>query len=731
MSEIRNVLLLDSEPACAELFRSALLAAKNGSFQGEWLGTLTEGIERLRKKGIWAIFVNLSLPDSQGIDTFDKVARAAPGVPIVVLGCMEDGVIAAECVRRGAKDSLLEGHFDAHSFTRAVRNMTEQQTGEEALFAEKERAQVTLDSIGDAVLSTDMSGKVTYLNAVAEKMTGWSRQEAIGLPLGEVFRIVDGTTRHRSPNPMELAVQENKTVGLDANCILICRDGSEFSIEDSAAPIHERSGMISGAVIVFHDVSASRAMSLEMSHLAHHDPVTDLPNLTLIKDRLSQALAAALRNDTHVAVIFLDLDGFKHINDSLGHAVGDKLLRSVARCLVSTVRTSDTVGRQGGDEFVVLLSEIKQAEDAGIAARKILTALDAPCTCDPLDLRITASIGVSTYPEDGEDVDTLMKNAEMAMHQAKANGPNSYQFFEQHMNARAIERQSIEAALNRALERQEFVLHYQPQIDLTTGDISGVEALLRWVHPHRGLVPPAQFISIAEECGLILPIGRWVLAEACRQVQEWIDSGLCVPPVAINVSSLEFRSEGFLEGLRVVLRNSCLDPRYVDLELTEGALMRHGKSAVAMLKELKSIGVRLSLDDFGTGYSSLGYLKWIPIDSIKIDQSFVHNVTTDASDATIVSTIIAMAKGLKKRVVAEGVETKEQVNFLQTHDCDEAQGYYFSRPLAVASFARLLETGIDSFVHDPSKGRSIGHVLRSTWNSKDPGVDVDPDGSVF
>jgi EAL domain-containing protein (putative c-di-GMP-specific phosphodiesterase class I) len=306
-----------------------------------------------------------------------------------------------------------------------------------------------------------------------------------------------------------------------------------------------------------------------------------------------------------------------------------------------------------------------------------------------------------------------MKNAEMAVHQAKANGPNSYQFFEKHMNARAIERQSIEADLSRALEKQEFMLHYQPKIDLTTGDITGAEALLRWVHPHRGLVPPAEFISIAEECGLILPIGRWVLAEACRQVQEWIDSGLCVPPVAINVSSLEFRSEGFLEGLRVVLKNSCLDPRHLDLELTESALMRHGKSTVAMLKELKSIGVRLSLDDFGTGYSSLGYLKWIPIDSIKIDQSFVHNVTTDASDATIVITIIAMAKGLKKRVVAEGVETKEQIDFLQTHGCDEAQGYYFSRPLAVTSFARLLETGRDSFVHNPSKGRSIGNALRS------------------
>jgi diguanylate cyclase (GGDEF)-like protein len=384
------------------------------------------------------------------------------------------------------------------------------------------------------------------------------------------------------------------------------------------------------------------------------------------------------------------LDGFKHINDSLGHAVGDKLLRGVARRLVDGVRASDTVSRQGGDEFVVLLTEIKRASDAGLSARKLLTALAASYTCDPYDLRVTASIGISTYPEDGDDAEALMTNADTAMYQAKQNGPNSYQFFKKQMYFRAVERQSMEAELNRALERDEFLLHYQPKISLQTREMVGAEALVRWLHPDRGLIPPEEFIPIAEECGLILPIGHWVLREACRQAKEWIDSGLRVAPVAVNVSSLEFRSDGFIKGLRRVLRQASLDPVYLDLELTETALMHPAKSTIKALRELQATGVRLALDDFGTGYSSLGYMKWLPIDALKIDRSFVSNVTTDAGDATIVSSMIAMAKGFKKRVIAEGVETEAQLNFLKAHGCDEAQGYYFGGPMVPTQLVKLL-----------------------------------------
>jgi diguanylate cyclase (GGDEF)-like protein/PAS domain S-box-containing protein len=690
MSDPRTLLLIDNDPGHAEDFLAALLTTSDGPFRSEWLRTVSEGIERLRKNNIWAIFANLSLPDSQGLETFHKIQEAAPGIPTLILARADDEAIAAEALRRGAKDYLLEGHIDAYSFGRAVHNLTEREAAEEALFTEKERIHATLSSIGDGVITADASGKITYLNAVAEEMTGWAFAEAINKPLAEVFQIIDATTREPWANLVALATERNTALALAANCILIRRDGHESAIEDSTTPIHDRSGMIAGVAIVFRDVSASKALSLEMSYLAHHDSLTELPNRILLRDRLGQAIATARRNGTQAAVLFLDLDGFKSINDSLGHAVGDKLLQAVAKRLVGVVRGSDTVGRQGGDEFVVLLTEIKRASDAGIAARKILTALAASYACDPYDLHVTASIGVSTYPEDGDDAETLMANADTAMYQAKEHSPNNYQFFKKHMNIRAIERQSVEAELNRALVRGEFTLHYQSKINLHTEDVVGAEALIRWVHPDRGLISPAQFIPIAEECGLILPIGRWVLRETCRQVREWIDSGLSVVPVAVNVSSLEFRSEGFIESLRAAIRDADLDPTYVDLELSETALMRHAKSSIAALKEFKRIGVQLSLDDFGTGYSSLGYLKWFPIDSLKIDQSFVHSITTDAADATIVSAMIAMAKGLQKRVVAEGVETEEQVNFLKAQHCDEAQGYYFGKPTIAADFAKLL-----------------------------------------
>jgi diguanylate cyclase (GGDEF)-like protein/PAS domain S-box-containing protein len=698
MTDIPNLLLIDENPAHAEAFREALDNSKDGPFHSEWVQTLSQSVERLRHKTIWAIFASLSLPDSQGLDTIDKLLQAAPGVPILVMGGAEDEDLSTEALRRGAKDYLLNGHIDTYSFGRAIRNMAERKTAEEVLFIEKERASVTLNSIGDAVLSTDIRGNVTYLNVVAEKMTGWTCAEALGRPLEEVFQIIDGATRKPSPNPMEFAIQENKTVKLTPNCILIRRDGSESSVEDSAAPIHDRYGSITGAVIVFHDVTESRAMTEEMSHLAHHDILTDLPNRLLLEDRINQAIAAAHRKNTKVAVMFIDLDGFKDVNDSMGHAVGDNVLRSVAKHLISSVRSSDTVSRQGGDEFVVLLSEINQASDAGITARKILNAVTASHSFEQREMQLTASVGISTYPEDGQDAEMLLKNADTAMYEGKKRGHDNYQFFNQDMNTRTIERQGIESELRGAVERQEFVLHYQPKINLQTGEITGAEALIRWLRPDRGLVSPLQFIPIAEESGQILPIGQWVLREACRQAQAWVDSGLRAIPVAVNVSSLEFRSEGFLDSLRAILKETRLDPNYLELELTETVLMQHAESSVSVLGTLKSIGVRLAVDDFGTGYSSLSYLKRFPIDSLKIDQSFVRDMATDSDDATIVSAVISMARSLRQCVIAEGVETVEQMAFLQAHSCDEAQGYYFSKPVVAHQLAKLLATGMAQFV---------------------------------
>jgi diguanylate cyclase (GGDEF)-like protein/PAS domain S-box-containing protein len=494
MMTIRTLLLIDNDASHVDVFTDALLNATDGPFAGECVKTLAEGMRRLKGKEFWAIFLNLSLPDSQGLETFDKLALAVPGVPTLIIAGAKDVAVALEALRHGAKDYLLEDHLDRDSFVRAVRNMAERKTAEEMLFAEKERAQVTLDSIGDAVLSTDLQGKVTYLNVVAEKITGWTREEATGKDIDEVFVIIDGSTREPCANPLRSAIKKNRTVGLTPNCILIRRDGAEFAIEDSAAPIHDQHGLATGAVIVFHDVSVARALGAEMSHLAQHDILTNLPNRTLLQDRLTQAIATASRNDSRIAVLFLDLDGFKHINDSLGHATGDRLLQSVARRLLAAVRTSDTVSRLGGDEFVILLSEVAHAGDAGVKARKILSALGAPFEIEQNTLRVTASIGVTTYPEDGETAELLMRNADLAMYQAKEKGRSNYQFFEKGMNVRAVERQSIEGDLRCALERDEFVMHYQPKIDLNTGGITGVEALVRWQHPERGLVGKMKLI---------------------------------------------------------------------------------------------------------------------------------------------------------------------------------------------------------------------------------------------
>ena len=427
------------------------------------------------------------------------------------------------------------------------------------------------------------------------------------------------------------------------------------------------------------------------SHGAQHDFLTDLPNRVLLNDRLQQAISLARRHGHRIAVLFLDLDRFKHINDSLGHVIGDQLLQAVARRLTACLRRSDTVGRQGGDEFVVVLSELDLPENAARSAAKLLAALTPPYRVGLHDLHVPMSIGVSIYPDDGEDAATLINNADTAMYQAKENGRNNYQFFRQEMIVRAVERQFIEGGLRVALDRQELSLHYQPKVDLRTGAIVGVEALLRWQHPDRGFIPPAQFVPIAEDSGLILPIGRWVLREACRQSRAWLDAGLPPMPMAVNISAIEFRSQDFIDSIRTVLQETKLEPQCLELELTESVLMKYAESTVSMLKALKSIGVQLAVDDFGTGYSSLSYLSQFPVDSLKVDQSFVQEISSKANDAVIVSAVISMGNSLKKRVIAEGVETREQLEFLTTAGCEEAQGYYFSAPMVAEQFAALLE----------------------------------------
>jgi diguanylate cyclase (GGDEF)-like protein/PAS domain S-box-containing protein len=696
MSEksIKVLLLVEDNHGDARLLRE--MFNEQGSHETELthVECMGDAEQHLASSPVDIILLDLGLPDAQGLEAVRRARAVAPSIPLVVLTCLDDESIATRALQEGAQDYLIKGQIETRGLLRALHYAIERKIVEDALFVEKERAQVTLNSIGDAVVSTDNSGNITFLNLVAEKMTGWTLQEAAGRPMAEVLRIMDATSHETTPNPMEIAVARNQTVHLPPNCVLIRRDGFETPIEDSVSPIHDRKGQASGAVIVFHDVSASQAMALQMTHSAHHDFLSGLPNRILLNDRVDQAIAAASRHMKKLAVLFLDLDGFKHINDSLGHPTGDKLLQSIAKRLVECVRGSDTVSRQGGDEFVVLLLDIEQPEDAALSARKILQAVAEAHPIDRHDLCITASIGVSVYPDDGLDAETLIKNADTAMYQAKENGRQSYQFFKPAMNIRAVERQSIEESLRRALERHEFALHYQPKINLRSGEITGAEALIRWTHPVRGPISPSRFIPVAEDCGLILPIGDWVLREACKQARTWMDAGLPLATIAVNISAMAFRQESFLESVFATLKETGLHPTCLELELTESVLMKHAESTKSILDSLRAEGVQVALDDFGMGYSSLSYLTKFPVDALKIDQSFVRQITTTPSETTIVKAVISMGRSLKLRVIAEGVETQEELAFLQAQQCDEAQGYYFSRPLAAPQFAQLLQVGI-------------------------------------
>ncbi|MBI5784329.1 MAG: EAL domain-containing protein [Rhodocyclales bacterium] len=428
----------------------------------------------------------------------------------------------------------------------------------------------------------------------------------------------------------------------------------------------------------------------QLQYLAYHDVLTGLPNQLLVKDRLVQAIAFAGRSGNRVALLFLDLDNFKTINDSLGHPVGDALLRAVSERLVGCIRDTDTVARQGGDEFLVILSDVQSSDDIAALAEKLLERLTVPFQIEGHDLSTSASIGIAIHPDDSRDFDTLLKKADTALYEAKAAGRNAYRFFTERMNVEASEYLQVRSGLRRAIENREFELHYQPQIDLATGALVGVEALIRWQHPQQGWIPPARFIPVAEDSGLIVAIGEWVLREACRQLAEWRSSGLPELTVAVNLSGVQFKRGMVERSVMAALQEFDLPARLLELELTESILIKDTESVLATVRRLKDIGVRLSIDDFGTGYSSLSYLKRFNVDKLKIDQSFVRDFTSDPDDAAIVRAIIQMARSLNLRTIAEGVETAHVRDQLAAFNCDEAQGYYFARPMPAADFERFV-----------------------------------------
>lgn len=531
------------------------------------------------------------------------------------------------------------------------------------------------------------------------EITLTSREKLIAVREGAVLVREDATqAREWEANMREDAATKREAV------IRTSEEASDKGTQGHVEMLQQANANLIIASIEAHKLTEQvESSKVKLDRLAHYDGLTDLPNRMLLQDRLGQAIEGARRQGRRFAVLFMDLDRFKHINDSLGHGVGDHLLQSVAQRLVECVRQSDTVSRQGGDEFVLLLPEVEHAEDAAQTAQKILAALSLPHHIANHDLHISISIGISVYPDDGESVEALLQCADTAMYHAKESGRNNFKFFEQDMNARAVERQTIESHLRLALHRHEFILHYQPKIDLASGAIVGVEALVRWQHPQRGLLQPLEFVPIAEDSGLIRPIGRWVLREACRQAQAWLQAGLPPITMAVNTSALEFRAGDFFDNLCLTLEETGLAPSSLEIELTESVLIRDAECSATVLRDIAKLGVKLAIDDFGTGYSSLSYLKEFPIDTLKIDKSFVNQMSSSADDTSIVNAIISMGKSLRKRTIAEGVESTEQYGCLLALKCDEGQGFYFGRPVTADALSSVLKTGLTLFAPPGSR----------------------------
>lgn len=670
----RTVLLVDDEPNVINALKRLLhpegyqiLTANSGA----------EGLQKLAQYKVNVIISDQRMPHMTGVEFLGQVSETWPDTVRIVLSGYADFSAVTGAINEGAIYKFFTKPWDD---VQMLANVYEAFRHAE-LNEKNEQLTRIFESTLEGIVIVDANNTIQSVNPAFTLITGYSAVEA----LGHTTSILKSDHHHADffADMWKKLVQHGHWDGEVWNQH---KNGKVYPIWLVLTAIMDKERKPSQYVGLFNDITEQKKNEERIRHQAYHDALTGLPNRLLFNDRLQVALAQARRLNERLVIMFIDLDRFKNINDSLGHSVGDQLLQGLAKRLQNCTRDEDTVARMGGDEFTVLLPRIKQLDDAKHVAQKILKDLCQPLRIEGHELVVTASIGISQYPDDGEQLDTLMKNADSAMYRAKEQGKNKYQFYSADINAGAMEYLTMETQLRHALERGEFCLHYQPQVDINCGKLIGFEALIRWQHPELGLVSPGKFIMILEETGLIDPVGEWILNQSCRQNVFWREAGLASVRVAVNVSGHQFREAEFDQLVVQALSNSGLSADGLEIEITEGVLMDDAARSSKILQQLRSMGVAIAIDDFGTGYSSLSYLKRLNVDTLKIDRSFVSDILTDPDAAVIAEAIIALGHGLKLNVVAEGVETKEQYNFLNNLDCDQAQGYYFCKPLPANEF---------------------------------------------
>jgi diguanylate cyclase (GGDEF)-like protein/PAS domain S-box-containing protein len=689
---VLRILLVEDSPADAEI---TLRELRRGGLEFEFRQVETE-IDLIRacedfKPQI--ILSDFAMPHFDGLSALKVVRRVRPELPFIFVSGTIGEETAIESLHSGANDYVLKTNLSRLPIAvrRALHDAEERAARLETEEALRLRDRAVEASVNPVVIvsAADPEMPLVYVNQAFETVTGYTRDEVLGRNL----RLLQGDDREQPDiDKIRRAIAEQ----CDAQALLrnYRKDGSLFWNMLYVTPVRDpHSNLVTHFVGVQNDITELKRYQDELEHQANHDALTGLANRNLLKDRLHQALALAHRYGRPFSIAFIDLDNFKLINDSLGHEVGDQVLKIAGERLAGCVREGDTVSRVGGDEFVLLVADHDRDESVFRIVQRIIGAIAEPFLIQSREFKVTCSVGVASFPRDGEDADTLLRNADTALYRAKDMGRNTFQLYSAEMNANLDERLTLETDLWNALERNEFVLHYQPKVELATGRIIGMEALLRWQHPTRGMVPPGRFIPVAEESSLIVEIGAWVLREACAQTKAWHNADLPRVPISVNLSARQLRDKDLVTVVRNALAVARLHPQYLEVELTESAVMANTEEAINTMAALRGMDIRISLDDFGTGYSSLSYLKRLPVTGLKIDQSFVQDVASDPDDAAIVRALIVVAQELMLDVTAEGVETAEHAQFLKLHGCREAQGYYFARPMSASDVSALLQRG--------------------------------------